>query len=225
MRNHIFAILLSAALCISFTACGAEKPQPSSEAPLTGGWTLTATETAVSLPEEAQDAFSKAAGDELIPVAMVGEQVVAGKNYMFLCAENGSYRIAVVYRDLQGNAELTNTADFNLLDYTQSENATPAELLPGSWYAPEEQTILPLPEDARQALNKAMDEFTGSSIEPMALLGTQVVAGTNYAILCRVTPVVPDAVSSIQVATVYADLQGGAEFTCFCHLDQAQYNT
>ena len=153
----------------------------------------------------------------------MGEQVVAGKNYMLLCRDGNAYKMIVIYRDLQGGAELTQKNDFVLTDYTQGD-AAPAELLPGGWAAPEALTVLPLPEDAQKAFDKAIGEFVGSSIEPMALLGTQVVAGTNYAILCRVTPVVPDAVSSVQVVTVYADLQGNAEFTSFCALDHARYN-
>ena len=96
--------------------------------------------------------------------------------------------------------------------------------LTGGWYAPDETTALPLPEDAQAAFDKAISDFDGSTVEPMALLGTQVVAGTNYAVLCRVTPDAPDAVPSTQVATVYADLQGGASFTGFRPIDPAGFN-
>ncbi len=219
-----FILMLAALLLIGMTACGAKKePEPEPETPVAGGWTLTATEE-VTLPQAEKDIFSKAAKSGMIPIALVGEQVVAGKNYMFLCAENGAYLMAVIYLDLQGNAEMTQSSAFSLTDYTQGDSETPAEPLAGGWAAPDTLTVLPLPEKAQTAFDKAIDGFVGSDIEPMALLGTQVVAGTNYAILCRVTPVVPDAVSTVQVVTVYADLQGNAEFTSFCALDHAKYN-
>ena len=100
----------------------------------------------------------------------------------------------------------------------------PVEVLDRGWFVPETQTALPLPEDAQAALDRALEAFVGSNIEPMVLLGTQVVAGTNFAILCRVTPVVPNAVPIVQVVTVYADLQGNAKFISFCAIDPAAFN-
>lgn len=216
-------LLLAALLCVSLAACGAKKTEEVDDAPMAGGWTLTA-DKAAALPAELRDAFTQAAGDKLIPIALVGEQVVAGKNFMFLCNDGGAYKMIVIYRDFQGKAELTQNFAFDLTDYTQGKSAEPGQALPGGWAAPEDLSSVPLTEEAQKAFDKAIGNFVGSSIEPMALLGTQVVAGINYAILCRVTPVVPDAVSTIQVVTVYADLQGNAEFTSFCMLDHARYN-
>ena len=45
-----------------------------------------------------------------------------------------------------------------------------------------------------------------------------------YAILCRVTPMVPKSVSTVQVVTVYADPQGNAEFISFHPIDPAAFN-
>lgn len=223
MKTKILSALLAVLLLVSLTACGG-KTEPANDTPLSGGWTISEQE-AVTLPENVQAAFDKAAaGESLVPVALVAQQVVAGTNDMLLCRDGGEYRMIVVFRDLQGGAELTNKAPFSLTDYTQSDGEAPTEILSGGWYAPDELTALPLPENAAAALEKAQSEFVGSTVEPMALLGTQVVAGTNYAILCRVTPVVPDAVSSVQVVTVYADLQGNAELTDFCPIDPASFN-
>ena len=59
-------------------------------------------------------------------------------------------------------------------------------------------------------LDQALDGFVGSEITPVALLETQVVAGTNYAVLCRLAPAVPDAVATYGIVRLYADLDGGA---------------
>ena len=52
-------------------------------------------------------------------------------------------------------------------------------------------------------------------------MGTQVVAGTNYCILCRVTPVAPDAEGSFCLVAVYRDVSGRAEMTEIHDLDIA----
>ena len=70
-----------------------------------------------------------------------------------------------------------------------------------------------LPEDAQAALDKALDGLVGAKYTPVALLSTQIVAGTNYCILCQITPVVPDATPTWALVYVHADLQGNAEIT------------
>ncbi len=223
MHKRIFAAVLAVFLILSLAACGGSAKKE--EQAVSGGWALTA-DKAVALPDELQDAFAKATEKNagLVPVALVGTQVVAGTNYMLLCNEGGAYKMVVVYRSFDGSAELTQNSAFELTDYTYGESAEPGEQLAGGWSAPDSLTVLPLTEEAQKAFDKAKENFVGSNLEPMALLGTQVVAGMNYAILCRVTPVVPDPVSTVQVVTVYADLQGNAEFTSFCVIDHAKYN-
>lgn len=224
MKNRMMSLLIAALLVLSLTACG--KTETTNETPLSGGWTL-ADQDAVTLPENVQAGFSRiAAGEDqdLVSIALVAQQVVAGTNDMLLCRSGDEYRMIVVYRDLKGGAELINNVPFPLADYTQDGGEAPEELLSGGWYAPDETTVQPLPQDAQAAFDKALSEMEGSSVEPMALLGTQVVAGTNYAILCRVTPATPDAISSMQVVTVYADLEGKAEFLSFCAVDPAAFN-
>ena len=54
-------------------------------------------------------------------------------------------------------------------------------------FSPEEN------KDAMKAFHKAINGLTGYYYEVVAVLGSQVVAGTNYAYLCRGNVVVPDA--------------------------------
>ena len=92
-----------------------------------------------------------------------------------------------------------------------------AEALAGGW----EWTDFtePIPEEAMAAFDKAMEEFVGVGYKPVALLGTQLVAGTNYYFLCMATPVVPDPVPHWATVTVYADLDGNAEIISITALD------
>ena len=75
-------------------------------------------------------------------------------------------------------------------------------------------------EDAKEAFDKAFETYTASSVfEPIALLGTQVVAGTNYAILMKETPSENPDGTVLKVVTIYKDLQGNCSISGFVPLD------
>ncbi len=93
-----------------------------------------------------------------------------------------------------------------------------AEPLAGGWQVAESAEVT---EDALEAFSIAAEALDGVAYEPIALLGTQVVAGMNYCILCRAWPVVADAPAGFVLAYVYADLEGNAAFTHFADIDIA----
>jgi len=97
-----------------------------------------------------------------------------------------------------------------------------AEMMAGGWEnVPCEAGILP--EGAQAAFDKATEQLDGAIYTPVALLSTQVVAGTNYCILCQISPVVPDPVPAWVLVYIYADLQGGAEILNVYELYIAQH--
>ena len=73
--------------------------------------------------------------------------------------------------------------------------------------------------EAKAAFDKAMEGLMGVNYTPVALLGTQLVSGTNYSILAEATVVYPDAQPYYAVVTVYEDLQGKAEIRNIAALD------
>lgn len=85
-----------------------------------------------------------------------------------------------------------------------------AETMTGGW-TPVVQEAGKLPEAAQAAFDKALEKSDDATYIPVALLSTQVVAGTNYCILCQITPAVPDPVPTWALVYIYADLQGNAE--------------
>ena len=239
----VIMIALIFALAVLMSACGSEGQTENTEAEtdiestevMDGGWEIAGNEAA-GLPEEVRAAFDKAVeqftGSELKPVAYIANQVVAGTNYMILCeAETATaepvrtYQMAIIYADLEGNAELTSINDFDLTAYTDgNDTEINSEQLAGGWIVPEDAVGSEIPEDAQAAFDKAAEQFTGSDIEPLALLGTQVVAGTNYAFICKSTLTTQEPVSGIQIVTVYADLDGNAEITNISTIDPADFN-
>ncbi len=77
-------------------------------------------------------------------------------------------------------------------------------------------------ETARAAFDKAAEKLMGVDYTPVALLGTQVVSGTNYCFLCEASVVIPDAQPYYAIVSVYADLQGGASVLNITALDLGQ---
>lgn len=78
----------------------------------------------------------------------------------------------------------------------------------GGWTLTEDGALT---SEAQSAFDKAMEGLVGVNYTPVALLGTQLVSGTNYCILCEAAVVYPDAQPYYAVVTVYQDLQGKAE--------------
>lgn len=83
----------------------------------------------------------------------------------------------------------------------------------GAWEINQNPVALEKNAQAQAAIDKALETMTGAEYEAVAVLGSQVVAGTNECILCKVTPVVPDAASQWALVYLYEDLDGNAEIT------------
>lgn len=204
---------------------------------LDAGWTI-ADNSAAALPEEVQTAFDKATegfvGSDLVPVAYFGTQVVSGNNYAILCKATTvtrepltTLKVAIIYADTQGNAEMIYLNDFWLVDYTGGEDGeiqTYEEDLAGGWAIPDNYTQQDLPGEVKDAFGRAADELLGNDLVPMAYLGTQASEGTNYAVLCHSTLTTADPVKSIQVVTVYKDTDGTAFITNIATVNAADFN-
>ena len=243
MIKRLIVLMIALAMVFAVTSCGKAdqpeesniEPEPKPEEAVSGGWEMAENEAA-TLPEDVQTAFDKAlekfTGSELKPVAYVASQVVAGMNHMILCEETtttesqvSSYKMVIIYADLEGNAEITGIKDFELTSYVEGDGADAnSEALAGGWSVPEKGSETSIPDDAKEVFDKASETLDGNELEPMALLGTQLVAGTNYAFICRSTLTTKEPVHSVQVVTIYADLEGNAEINNIYTLDPADFN-
>ena len=95
-------------------------------------------------------------------------------------------------------------------------NKTEGAQAVGGWTLTEDAGIT---ETAQGAFDKALEGLVGVNYTPVALLGTQLVSGTNYCFLCEATVVYPDAQPYYAVVTVYQDLEGKAEIRNIVALD------
>ena len=91
-----------------------------------------------------------------------------------------------------------------------AEGAPDSEALLGGWEITSHDAE-ELPEDAQKAFDKAKEKLTDGEYTPISLLATQIVAGTNYCILCQVDPGNAASQQKWTLVYIYADLQGNAE--------------
>ena len=84
------------------------------------------------------------------------------------------------------------------------------EPLPGAWYTNMDHPT-EIPQDVLDAFDAATESLTGCVYKPIALLGSQVVAGTNYCLLCETTLAVPDAQPGYALVYFYDGVNGEKE--------------
>lgn len=146
------------------------------------------------------------------PVLLLGTQVVAGTNYAFLCYDGSitnsadrDYVIAYIYVDLNGKASFLGEGSLGL-------PGAGGENVVGGWECAVDCTVTSEIEDI---MAKATETLTGATYEPVAYIGSQLVAGMNHAILCKSSPSVEElgGASSYVLVYVYEDLDGNCEIT------------
>ena len=209
--KKILALIMILTLIFTFAACGGSKtgePAAEGEGGIAGGWTRAdspeLTEEQLALFEKA---FEGMTGADYIPVAYVASQVVAGTNHLFLVRTAPvvqdpveTYALVSVYEDLDGNAEI--------LEIIGSDIQTHMNGMMGGWQQPDSPAV---PEDVAAAFEQAKEGLTGADCEPIALIGRQIVSGTNYCLLCESTLGTIEPERSYSVMVIYVDLQGNAE--------------
>ena len=80
-----------------------------------------------------------------------------------------------------------------------------------------------LTDETKQLFDKAIADLTGVEYEPIAYLGSQVVAGTNHAILCKVNVVSPNATPYYTIMYIYEDLEGNVSVLGFSDVELGDY--
>ena len=79
------------------------------------------------------------------------------------------------------------------------------EVIDGGWFAPETSK---LSKEVLDVLKKASANVAGAVYTPVVLLGTQVVAGFNYSMLCEITPVTENPESHYAIVVVNQSADG-----------------
>lgn len=198
-----------------------EEPSTPSSQEVVGGW--EATDVCVTkLSEEEQAIFDKAleglVGVGYTPVQVLATQLVSGTNYAYLAVgetvtatPEKNYYVITVYADLNGGAELTNIHKIDSSDLHTKEDRE-YETSVGGWEVVPVSEPGALPDAELQGkFEEATAQLMGVTLQPVAVLGTQLVNGTNYSILCSGNAVVPNPVSKLYVLTMNVALDGKVE--------------
>ena len=199
-----------------------------------GGWKINKKAPSYLTAGEKAD-FNKAkkdfTGANYTPVFKIADQEVAGTNTAFFCKgetvtlkPKTSWKIVIVSKDLNGNASFTKIVDFDFRNVKTRNSQYETKPIPGGWtYNRNAYSSKVLPASAKKIFKKAKSKYVGVDLTALALLGTQVVSGTNYLILGTGHAVVQNPVTSLYVATVYEDLQGNCKFTDVSQFDLLAY--
>ena len=90
------------------------------------------------------------------------------------------------------------------------------QTLAGGWTVAENPAVT---EEVQALVSKALEGLMGVNYVPVAYLGSQVVAGTNHAVLCQATVVYPDAQPYYVILYLYQDLQGNVSILNIANFD------
>ena len=90
----------------------------------------------------------------------------------------------------------------------------------GGWTLNSEVTAASIPQEASSAFESAYDKKQYGTLKPLALLGTQVVSGTNYMILCES---IKDGKMDYKAVVVYKDLSGKSTISKVSDFDVITY--
>lgn len=208
MKKFLMAVLAGMML----VGCGQKKTEEPTEAPaeptaeataeataepagaLLGGWTVN-TEYNSMMADDDVARFEKAleglTGVGYTPVTVLATQVVNGTNYAYLATGTtvtaqpvDGWYVVVVNENSAGEISLVNIKQIDVADIHTQDNADGAVL--GGWTATDTGKAGMLAgEETMIAFEAAAEKLLGVTLNPITVLGTQVVNGTNYAVLSR----------------------------------------
>ncbi len=160
-----------------------------------GGWTVN-TDYHQTYSQEDIDRFTKAKegllGVNYEPVEVIATQVVSGTNYAYLAfgstvtAEpENDYYVVVVYQPLEGDPKIVSIEKIDILDIRTKES-TDSKPVTGGWEITDTGKPGMLPgENTQSTFEEAVKSLENERMNPIALLGKQIVAGEKYCALCR----------------------------------------
>ena len=176
----------------------------------TGSWKIDElNKVSVEHKKIFEEAISKIDGYSYEPVALLGTQVVSGTNYAFLCkstiiSNTAMKSFVVTYINVDTSGSATFLCDERIvLPGTESDNGG----MTGGWAYAESAEITP----EIKKMFEDIQAYNGDpAYIPIAYVGSQVVAGTNHAVLCKATI---NGNASLFLVYVYEDLEGNCQVT------------
>lgn len=153
-----------------------------------------------SMPEKVATAFTEITGTlmgaQYTPIAYLGSQLVNGTNHAILCEQvltTGRDDKNVVMMIINEKPEgFTLVSIDRVVEGTTGDGAVTVDVKTD------------IPTDAMVVFDDALIGFVGASVQPFALLGTQIVKGVDYIFACEVTLTTAVPVKKVSIVTVNA---------------------
>ena len=225
MKKKILFGLVAFILCVSLVGCTKEEKK---EEKKEKDWIIDIATNEPILEDDIQKAYDTAIAaykeSDLKPVAIIGKQIVAGTNYMFLTRNDKEYKVLILYKDLQGNATITNSTVLDIDKYIDKNTSLDGEQLSGGW-----QTEIPgkpfaLEEKVQNYFDKAMETLMGASYYPIATVGHQDNSGTDYAIISYGRYTDQNATSGVFLIRLHVDKNNNPEIKSISAMDIKDFN-
>lgn len=225
--KSFLSTMLIACMFVTMMGSAAAMAATNTASTKTGAWSINRNMSQKNLTEEQQKIFKKATkrldGVEYTPIAVIGEQVVAGMNYAYLCKAKTvtlkpktTLQVVVVYCGINKKPKITAINRLRVSNVRTTERPEKAVDSCGGWSANTSLKKVALPEDIQKSWDKAVAKLDGVTLKPVALLGSQVVSGMQYRLLCvgRFPSLKGGRTSkSLEVVTLYVNARGKATIT------------
>lgn len=212
------------------TVEGETSDEEAFKAPLVGGWEMAEELKQAELPDEAQTAFDAASSvnqeNSLKPAFLLAVNPDAD-SYMILCIqeEGGEEKLSVadVAGTGDGSYEFSNISDFILEDYVCIDKEVIPENSEGMWSINEPEEGGNIPTEVMDAFEDAVKIFPSVPYEPVCYVASQVVAGMNYALICKNTVEMEEPIEKLSVVTVYRGVDGVGEILSVADIDLKEF--
>ena len=128
------------------------------------------------------------------------------------------YDFQAIWRQSGEDPKPYGKADYYLVTEQLIMLDGPGMVMMGGWTPSADPAVT---DDLKAVFEKGVSTLTGASAVPVAWLGSQVVAGTNYAFLCQIQSAYPDteAEPAYAIVYLYQDLQGNVSILNIADFD------
>lgn len=228
--KKITSLVLGAAICVSmaqapvaFAADKSNSKEITVEASKDASkWTINTRFRKPKMPKAARNAFAKATknvtGVTYRPMLYIGNQVVSGMKYKYLCVATPvvkdakpSLKYVTVYKNTKGKCKIVSVKKLRLrnpeLDYiAKNEEANQLVDVVGGFNAYQNSRTITSPKKVIKAFKSLFTGLVGSEHVPVAYLGSATFNGTKYyAVMAYSYPVIPNPKKSLNIYYVPAN--------------------
>lgn len=162
-----------------------------------GSWNINVIKN--GMPEKVATAVSKLDEDHLgakyTPIAYLGSQIARGTNHAVLMEQkiitglDTKNVVVVIFNEQPGYIDLTLVSIERIVESGLPEGGVVVD-------------VKDVEGDAKAVWDGAFDGFVGSKVTPFALLGTQLVNGTNFIYAVEMETVTAEPQKSLVVVTI-----------------------